>query len=106
MSTRERISKRFSVGSLVRVKKGVTAPNNPELPLGGWLGTIAQVSGTLCLVHWSGATLETVRPMLYHGCEKNGVGLRTMWLQETALEGDPGEPLCIELESRFGVERR
>jgi hypothetical protein len=87
---------RFSVGSLVRVKRGVTAPNGPESLLGGWCGRVYQTSGPLCLVHWSGATLETVRPASRERWEQEDEDCRTMWLHEKMLEADPGEPLCIE----------
>ena len=87
---------RLSVGSLVRVKRGVTAPNDPEMPLGGWCGRVYELSGSLCLVHWSGATLEAVRPAYRERWEQDDEDFRTMWLHEKMLEADPGEPLCIE----------
>ena len=55
---RKEPSLKFAVGSQVRVKKGVTAPNHADMSLGGWCGKVYQVSGTVCLVHWSEATLE------------------------------------------------
>ena len=80
---------RFAVGSLVRARKGTVSPDRPDLPLGGWCGTVPQVGGGLRLVRWSEATLETVRSL---GNQTDDA----MWLQEAALEADPGEPLCLE----------
>ncbi len=36
-------SPEFSVGDAVRVKPGVTDPDFPDTPFGGWAGTIAEV---------------------------------------------------------------
>ena len=93
MPAERKKSRRFAVGSLVRVKKDVVDLNNPELPIGGWLGTVSQVSGTSYLVQWSGATLEAARHR-YHG--KDDDGCPATWLEEATLEGDPGEPICVQ----------
>jgi hypothetical protein len=90
-------SSTFAVGALVRIKKGVVVPKHPKIRIGGWLGTVSQVSGRVRLVQWHPAFREAVRP-IYHNClEQSGDGwLQAMWLPESALEGDPGEPLAIE----------
>jgi hypothetical protein len=107
MSRKKRSLPKFAVGSLIRVKTGVTAPNYPNMPLGGWLGTVSQVSGGMCLVKGSGAPFDAIPPIYHQWCELEGVDIDATWLQEVALEGDPGEPLCIEelsgnLESTYG----
>jgi hypothetical protein len=88
MHIKEGMVPKFAVGSAVRVKKGVVAPTHPGVPLGGWCGIISQVSGTICLVRWSGATLEAV----HSSHPQNGID-DALWLQEVELEADPGEPL-------------
>ena len=90
-------SRRFAVGSMVRVKKNVVDPNNPELPIGGWLGTVSEVSGTLCLVQWSEATLVAFGRRRCGNDEKDRPAT---WLEETMLEADPGEPICVESKIR------
>ena len=37
---------KFKVGDRVRVKPGVTDVDYPDMPLGGWAGTVVEVSGT------------------------------------------------------------
>lgn len=96
MPTTEGTQPRFAVGSRVRVRKGVTAPNDPQMPLGGWLGTVSQVSGAIYLVRWSGETLEAVGPACRQRWQRDGVDLYAIWLHEKALEADPGDQLCIE----------
>ena len=91
---------KFVVGSQVRVKRGVVAPNRPDVPLGGWCGIVSQVSGSICLVRWSGATLEAV----HSSHPQNGID-DAMWLQEAALETDPREPLYIEQGEPVGQNR-
>ena len=96
MSAREGTPKKFAIGSMIRVKKGVIAPNCPKVPVGGWVGTVSQLSGGRCLIKWGMATLEAI-PIVYRElCQEAGVDIHAMWLQDMVLEGDPGEPLCID----------
>ena len=99
MLTKDGTLPKFAVGSRVRAKKGVTAPNDPDVPLEGWLGTISQVSGTIYLVHWSGETLEAVGPIYQGRWQRDGVDFRAAWLQEKALEADPGTPLGTQRQA-------
>jgi len=96
MSTREAPLPKFAVGCQVRVKKGVTAPNCPDLPMGGWSGKVYEASGTMCLVHWNEATLEAIHSIHRERSQWDGGDFRLMWLQEDVLEADLGEPLCGE----------
>jgi hypothetical protein len=79
------------------VKQGVVDPNHPGVPLGGWRGVVSQVSGSICLVRWSGATLEAI----HSSHPQNGID-DAMWLQDLELEADPREPLCIEQGEPMG----
>ena len=36
-------SPRFKVGDKVRVKHGVIDPDFPDIPLGGWTGTVTEI---------------------------------------------------------------
>jgi len=72
---------RFSAGSRVRVRTGVTDPDLPDLPLGDWTGTVAQVEMgnlTAYLVRWTRKTLRTVPPALREYCEKEDAALHPM----------------------------
>jgi hypothetical protein len=80
----------FCVGSQVRVRAGVKSSIFPDLPLGGWTGTVFGMDENKRLVRWSGATLSVVDPIWRHRFE-NGV-----WMPVNQLEADPGEPLAIE----------
>ena len=64
------------------------------MPLGGWLGTVSQVSGSIYLVHWSGETLEAVGPDPPRAIAgRDNANLRTAWLPEKALEAGSIMPL-------------
>jgi hypothetical protein len=40
---RSRIPAKFAIGTQIRVKAGTPDPNFPDIPLGGWSGTIIEV---------------------------------------------------------------
>jgi hypothetical protein len=44
---------------------------------------------TICLVHWSEATLEVIRS-IHRKQRRDGVDFRVVWLQANELE-----PLCV-----------
>ena len=48
-------------------------------------------SGTICLVHWSEATLEAIH-LIRRERRQDGEDFRVMWLQANQLEADLGEP--------------
>ena len=96
MFTKDGTLPKFAVGSRVRAKKGVTAPNDPDVPLEGWLGTVSQVSGSIYLVHWSGESLDAAKPTYRGRWRREAADFRAVWLQEQALEADPAKPLRIE----------
>jgi hypothetical protein len=91
---------RFAVGERVRVKAGVKDPNFPDIPLGGWAGTIREVNPRsnppLCLIEWDARTLEQVHPVYRKRCERDGLGIESTWLDEEEVEADPGGPTVIE----------
>jgi hypothetical protein len=96
MFPKDKTLPKFAVGSQVRVKKGVTASNDTDMSLGGWCGTVYQVSGTVCFVHWNEATLKAIDLDHRERWQRDGEDFQVMWLQDNVLEVDPGEPLCIE----------
>ena len=84
MPPKEKPLTKFAVGSEVRVKKGVTASN---VPLGGCCGTVYEVSGTVCLVHWNEATLQAIHSIHRERWQRDGVDFQVMWLQENVIGG-------------------
>lgn len=84
----------------VAVKAGVTDPDYPDMPLGGWTGVIcdADVKATprSYRVAWSAATLDLMHPLHRRRCERDGFEVETMWLPESALQEHHGEPIVVE----------
>src|SRR4051794_8417670 len=91
---------RFQIGAKVRVKPGVRDPDFPDIPLGGWAGTVKEVENaedeTTCLIAWNRATLRGMHPVYKKRCERDGLELKTMWLGDEDLEPDDGTPMPIE----------
>ncbi len=91
---------RYRPGDKVRVKAGTRDPDFPDFPLGGWAGTIRAIMGEgqarLCEVEWSDATLKGMHPVYQQRCERDGLDLETIWLDEEVLLPDTGEPVVME----------
>ncbi len=90
----------FKPGDKVRVKYGVRIPDFPDIPLGGWAGTVKEVEEekdqTTFLIAWDRATLKGMHPIYKKRCERDGLELESMWLGEEDLEPDDGTPVTIE----------
>ncbi len=91
---------RFALGAAVRVRPGTADPDFGDIPLGGWAGTIEEVSRRsrppTYLVRWNQSTLEQMHPVYRKRCERDGLEFDSMWLAETDLDPDTGAPAPIE----------
>jgi hypothetical protein len=91
---------RFEPGSKVRVKYGVTDPDFPDIPLGGWTGTVTAVEPqdeqVIYDIEWDRRTLDAMHPVYRKRCERDELDLETMSLGEDDLEPDDGTPVPIE----------
>ncbi len=90
----------FQVGNRVRVKYGVIVPDFPDIPLGGWTGTVTEVEQTddqiTYEIKWNKRTLNGMHPVYRKRCERDGFEMESMWLGEEDLEPDDGTPVSME----------
>lgn len=87
----------FHSGDKVRVRHGLMDTDYPDMPLGGWAGTVVEVhSDGMYTVRWSQETLTSIHPVFKKRCEKDGLVLEQYWLGADDLEHDTGGPLNIE----------
>ena len=89
----------FSAGDAVRVKPGVTDPDFPDIPFGGWAGTISEVEGgdpRTYFIALNEQTLKSIHPIYHKRCERDGLEADQVWMLEEDLESDGGEPVQIE----------
>ncbi|MCY2992374.1 MAG: hypothetical protein NTY19_31490 [Planctomycetota bacterium] len=81
---------RFAVGDRVRVKYGTADPDFPDIPLGGWAGTITEVSDDgkshLYLIEWNQFTLDHMPSIFRKRCDRDGLELEESRLGEEDLE--------------------
>ena len=99
MSQTKNAPAKYVVGDSVRVRTGVTDPDFPDIPLGGWVGKIAEVEdgdAHLYLVRWSQETLKNMHPVYQKRCERDGLDHEEMRLGEGELEVDAGGPVILE----------
>jgi hypothetical protein len=91
---------RFSVGDKVRVRPGMTDPDWPDVPLGGWAGSVEEVNAAgapvTYLLKWSKETLRRMPRVARQRSEREGLDVERMWLNEEELQPDDGSPLVIE----------
>ena len=102
MARTERKSKqstvsKFKIDDKVRVRQGITDVEYPDMPMGGWAGTIAEIhdDGNYT-VRWSWETLAAIHPVFKKRCERDGMVLEEYWLGDDDLEPDTGSPLNID----------
>jgi len=88
---------KFQIGDKVRVRRGVMDSDFPDMPLGGWAGTITEIHDKgMYTIRWSQETLAAIHPVFKARCEKDGLELDQYWLGTDDLEPDTGGPLDIE----------
>ncbi len=89
----------FMVGTRVRVRAGIPDPDYPDLPIGGWSGTIIEIAGgqrAAYLVQWCCETLRQMHPVYHARCVRDDLAFDEMWLALDDLLPDLGGPLDIE----------
>jgi uncharacterized protein YodC (DUF2158 family) len=96
---------KFKVGDKVRVKCGTRDTDYPDIPLGGWMGTISEIhKDGMYTIRWSKETLAAVHPVVKRRSEKDGTVLEEYWLGDDDLEPDNGGPLNIEQPTEIIVK--
>ena len=81
------------------MKLGVTVPEFPNIPFGGWAGTISEVENgdpQTYLIALNEQTLKSIHPIYHKRCERDGLEADQVWMLEEDLESDCGEPVRIE----------
>jgi hypothetical protein len=92
---------RFAEGMAVRVKVGTMDGDYPDIPLGGWSGTIVEVilekrRQPSYRIEWNHYTLEHMPAIYRTRCERDEFEVTTTRLDEEELELDTGEPPVME----------
>jgi hypothetical protein len=91
---------RFKVGDKVRVRPGVNDPDFPDMPLGGWSGTITEIiehEGQVnCVFKLDGRTLASLHPIFKRRSEIDGLDFEFMGLGQEDIELEDGVPVRIE----------
>jgi hypothetical protein len=91
---------KFAPGAAVRAKPGIKDPDYPDIPLGGWAGTITDIDRSsrpvAYLIEWNQATLDAMHPVFRQRCLRDDVNFQEFWLDEDNIEEDSGPPLPVE----------
>lgn len=77
---KKKSSAKYSAGTKIRVKPGVTVPEFPEVTCEGWSGRIAELTGKTSapkyVVEWDEATIQSMPPEFVERCEQQGLFYR------------------------------
>ena len=95
---------KFALNDVVRVRSGVTSPDFPDIPLGGWAGKIVKVQNGIpptYLIRWNPNTLASIHPVYRRRCERDGLSFEEMWLGDDDLEPDTGCPVILEQPTKI-----
>ncbi|MBC8875687.1 MAG: hypothetical protein H8E44_40185 [Planctomycetes bacterium] len=96
---------KFAVRDKVRVKRGVKDVDYPDMPLGGWIGTICKIhKNHMYTVRWTQETLDAIQPVFKKRCERDSTDFEEYCLAEDDLEPDSGGPLDIEQPTKIAEE--
>src|SRR4051794_10670618 len=94
------VAHRFKVGDKVRVKPGVNDPDFPDMPLGGWSGTVTEVvehEGQVnCVFKLDERTVAGLHPIFVRRSEIDGLDYEFIGLGQEDFELDDGVPAPIE----------
>ena len=98
---------RFKVGDKVRVKSGMSDPDYPDIPLGGWTGTVTEIIEESrkieCVFELDDRTLASLHPIYRKRCERDGLDSEIMCVDEENLESDDGTPAAIEQPTQINT---
>ena len=90
-------SPKFKIGDKVRVKHGVKDVDYPDMSMGGWAGTVIEVSGSdTFAIRWSEETLAAIHPIFKKRCEKEGLDLEEYTWTGDDLEPDPDHACRVQ----------
>ena len=81
----------LAVGTRIRVRAGVTAPDVAEISIEGWTGVVAEVTGKKAqrkyIVEWDQCTIDNMPPEYLDVCEQ-----KQLYHIMSCLERDDLEP--------------
>ena len=82
---------KLTPGARIRVKEGVVAPEMPAVSIGGWTGTIVELSGPKAnpkfIIEWDDATIARIPEAYRASCEQQGLLFSMACLTRDDLEG-------------------
>ena len=92
MAKKNSAEQALSVGTKVRVRAGVAAPEFPEVSCAGWTGEIAELTGKKAdpkfLIEWDDETLRRMPPDYVRQCEQ-----KQLFYRMACFGPDEVEPL-------------
>jgi hypothetical protein len=93
---------KFKLGDKVRVIYGINDTDYPDMPIGGWSGTIEKVlDDGMYAVRWNKQTLAAIHPIFKKRCDRDGLELDQYVIGGDDLEADTSAPLMIEQPKRI-----
>ena len=98
----------FAKGDRIRAKRGVVHSRYPDIPLGGWVGTVTRIAWLIPIsyeIRWAPETLAAAHPIYSKRCHRDEEKSGSYWLDEEELELDSAEQ-TVEMEQPTNLVSR
>jgi len=86
-TTSNKAALQLTVGTRIRVKDGVTAPEIPDICCEGWVGNIIELLGKKSqvkyIIEWDNSTIDEMPAAYIDRCEEQG-----LYFKMSCFEGD------------------
>ena len=79
----------YLIDDTIQVRFGIKDADFPMITIGGWVGKITEVDlhhPVSYLIRWSQETLSLMHPVFKNLCERDGLEIGEMWLDQDSIE--------------------
>lgn len=95
----------FAEGDLVEVRPGIVHERYPDIPLGGWVGSIARIAWVTPVgyeIRWTKPTLAESHSVYLRRCRRDGVAPEMYWVEADELtEAAHETPTAMEQPTKI-----
>jgi hypothetical protein len=88
--SKTQVAEAISIGTVIRVKTGVTSPEFPEVSHAGWAGNVVELTGKKSalkyVIEWNDQTIDDIPTEYRDLCEQNNLFYRMACFDAKQIE--------------------